>query len=137
MINEFKLYLAKKGYTNHETRNFSEDMHGVRCEIQCDARAIPNELRKDFTQVFETEPGWFNVRLGRMDFNNTDITGGLFSPVSLDRNCYACGEVVDFEDPNIEIRENGHVTCGCSEAYSGVTEAQLISHGAARLEGGI
>lgn len=78
MIERFKAYLSKKGYTNHKTRNFTDDMHGVRCEIQCDARAIPNEIRKDFTQVFETEPGWFNVRLGKADFSNEAITGGLY-----------------------------------------------------------
>lgn len=78
MIDRFKAYLAKKGYKNHIAKDFTEDMHGVRCLLQCDTRATPNKLRKDFTQVFESRPGWFNVRLSKADFGNEAITEGLF-----------------------------------------------------------
>lgn len=47
----------------------------------------------------------------------------------LDRNCFACGEKLDLDDPiNFEMRKGGHVICGCSTI--GVTEELLIANGA-------
>jgi hypothetical protein len=44
----------------------------------------------------------------------------------VDKNCFACGEKIDFEDPNVEVRTNNHVYCGCSEAYSGVKNPKAL-----------
>lgn len=85
-IERFKKYLNAKGYQNCRTRDFSEDMHGVRCEIELDRRtvdALIGEGRRDFTQIFMVSHGpgllsWYNVRLGVADFQNEAITAGLF-----------------------------------------------------------